>query len=93
VEVAVVRNIIARLNAAAVEATADQSVLGRFGDLGLEVALETPEALGALQKADIEKCGQSSRLQESRPSKAGSLMTRLKLWLSPWQLNTDSNRR
>jgi tripartite-type tricarboxylate transporter receptor subunit TctC len=52
------KNIIARLNAAAVEAIADQSVLSRFGDLGLGVApldQRTPEALGALQKADIEK--------------------------------------
>jgi tripartite-type tricarboxylate transporter receptor subunit TctC len=52
------KNIIARLNAAAVEAIADQTVLSRFGDLSLGVApldQRTPEALGALQKADIEK--------------------------------------
>jgi len=52
------KDIIARLNAAAVEAMADQGVRSRFRDLGLEVppaAQQTPEMLGALQKADIEK--------------------------------------
>jgi tripartite-type tricarboxylate transporter receptor subunit TctC len=52
------KDIIARLNAADVEAMADQNVRGRFGDLGLEVPLadqQTPEALGALQKAEAEK--------------------------------------
>jgi tripartite-type tricarboxylate transporter receptor subunit TctC len=52
------KDIIARLNAAAVEAMADQNVRSRFRDLGLEVPpadQQTPEVLGALQKADIEK--------------------------------------
>jgi tripartite-type tricarboxylate transporter receptor subunit TctC len=52
------KDIIARLNAAAVEAMADQHVRSRFRDLGLEVPpadQQTPEMLGALQKADIEK--------------------------------------
>jgi tripartite-type tricarboxylate transporter receptor subunit TctC len=52
------KDIIARINAAAVEAMADQNVRSRFRDLGLEVPpadQQTPETLGALQKADIEK--------------------------------------
>jgi tripartite-type tricarboxylate transporter receptor subunit TctC len=52
------KDIIARLNAAAVEAMADQKVRSRFRDLGLEVPpvdQQTPEALRALQKAEIEK--------------------------------------
>jgi hypothetical protein len=37
---------------------ADQSVRSRLFDLGVEIFLrerQTPEALGAMQKADIEK--------------------------------------
>jgi tripartite-type tricarboxylate transporter receptor subunit TctC len=52
------KDIIARLNAAAVEALADQAVRPRFVDIGLEVfprERQTPEALGALVKADAEK--------------------------------------
>ena len=51
-------DIIGKLNAAAVEALADQSVRSRLADLGMEVfprERQTPEALGAMQKADIEK--------------------------------------
>ena len=50
--------IINRLNAAAVEALADPAVQKRFDELGQNIPpreQQTPEALGALQKADIEK--------------------------------------
>jgi tripartite-type tricarboxylate transporter receptor subunit TctC len=52
------REIISRLNAAAVEALADPAVRSRFIDLGLEIfprERQTPEALGALQRSDAEK--------------------------------------
>jgi tripartite-type tricarboxylate transporter receptor subunit TctC len=52
------RDIIGKLNAAAVEALADPAVRSGFVDLGLEVfprIQQTPEALGALVKADAEK--------------------------------------
>ena len=50
--------IIGRLNASAVAALADPAVRSRLVDFGYEVfshERQTPEALGALQKADIEK--------------------------------------
>ncbi len=50
--------VVARLNAAAVEALADPLVRQRLADLGQEVfprERQTPEALAALQKAEIEK--------------------------------------
>jgi tripartite-type tricarboxylate transporter receptor subunit TctC len=52
------RDIVGRLNAAAVEALADPAVRSRFIELGYEVfprERQTPEVLGALQKADAEK--------------------------------------
>jgi tripartite-type tricarboxylate transporter receptor subunit TctC len=52
------RDIIAKLNAAAVEALADPAVRSRLADLGLDIFArerQTPEALGAIRKADIEK--------------------------------------
>ena len=52
------QQIIGKLNAAAVEALADQAVRARLVDLGYEVyprERQTPEALGALRKADAEK--------------------------------------
>jgi tripartite-type tricarboxylate transporter receptor subunit TctC len=52
------RDIIARLNKATVEALADPEVRARLNKLGQQVALreqQTPEALGALQKAEAEK--------------------------------------
>jgi tripartite-type tricarboxylate transporter receptor subunit TctC len=50
--------IIAKLDAAGAEALADPAVRSRLGDFGYEVfsrERQTPEALKALQKADIEK--------------------------------------
>ena len=52
------KEIIGKLNAAAVEALADQGLRSRLVDLGYEVyprERQTPEALGALRKADAEK--------------------------------------
>jgi tripartite-type tricarboxylate transporter receptor subunit TctC len=50
-------NVIAKLNAAAVEALAAPAVRQRFSDIEHDIPppeQQTPEALGALQKADIE---------------------------------------
>ena len=50
--------IVDRLNAAAVTALADPAVRARFAAMGQEIpprAQQTPEALAALNKADIEK--------------------------------------
>jgi tripartite-type tricarboxylate transporter receptor subunit TctC len=58
--------IITRLNAAVVEALADLAVQRYFTDSRAEIFprdQQTPEALGALQKAEIE---QESRLSEPR---------------------------
>ena len=52
------REIIAKLNAATVEALADPSVRQRLADLGQGIwprEQQTPEALGAYHKAEIEK--------------------------------------
>jgi tripartite-type tricarboxylate transporter receptor subunit TctC len=52
------KDVIAKLNAAVVNALADPSVRQRLGDVGLEIPprdQQTPEALGALQKAEIDK--------------------------------------
>jgi hypothetical protein len=49
--------IIGRLNAATVEALSDQAVRARLADLGYEVyprERQTPEALDALRKADVQ---------------------------------------
>jgi tripartite-type tricarboxylate transporter receptor subunit TctC len=52
------KEIIGKLNAAVVEALADEALRSRLADLGYEVyprERQTPEALGALRKADAEK--------------------------------------
>lgn len=52
------KDVIAKLNAATREALADPALQKRFSDLGLDVApreQQTPEALAAFQKAEIEK--------------------------------------
>jgi len=52
------RNIIAQLSAAVVNALADAGVRARLADMGEEIIprdQQTPEALRALQKAEIEK--------------------------------------
>jgi tripartite-type tricarboxylate transporter receptor subunit TctC len=52
------KEIIAKLNAAAVEATGDPAVRKRLGELGLDVPprdQQTPEALAVLHKSEIDK--------------------------------------
>jgi tripartite-type tricarboxylate transporter receptor subunit TctC len=52
------KDIIGKLNAAAVAALADPAVRSRFADIGQEIfppEQQTPEALGGLVKADAEK--------------------------------------
>ena len=52
------REIVGKLNQAAVEAVADPSARQRLADIGQEIfppEQQTPEALAALQKAEIEK--------------------------------------
>ena len=52
------KNIIAKLNASAIDALAVPTVRARLADLGQEIFppdQQTPEALGAFQKAEIEK--------------------------------------
>jgi tripartite-type tricarboxylate transporter receptor subunit TctC len=52
------REIVARLDAAVVDALADPTVRSRLADLGQTIfppAQQTPEALGRLQRAEIEK--------------------------------------
>jgi tripartite-type tricarboxylate transporter receptor subunit TctC len=52
------KEIIGKLNAAAVEALADEALRSRLADIGYEVyppERQTPEALNALRKADADR--------------------------------------
>jgi len=52
------KDVVARLNAAMMEALADPALKARFADLGLDVApreLQTPQGLAAFHKAEIDK--------------------------------------
>jgi tripartite-type tricarboxylate transporter receptor subunit TctC len=52
------KEVISKLNTAVVDALADLAVQSRLADLGYQVfprERQTPETLGALQKADAEK--------------------------------------
>jgi tripartite-type tricarboxylate transporter receptor subunit TctC len=52
------KDIIAKLNAATMDTLTDPTVRQRIADLGLEIPpsdQQTPEALGALQRAEIQK--------------------------------------
>jgi tripartite-type tricarboxylate transporter receptor subunit TctC len=52
------RDVIAKLNAAVVDTLADSTVRQRLAEIGQEIfprEQQTPEALGAFQKAEIEK--------------------------------------
>ena len=52
------KDVIAKLNAAMVQALAEPAVHARFSDLGLDIASreqQTPEGLAAFHKAEIEK--------------------------------------
>jgi tripartite-type tricarboxylate transporter receptor subunit TctC len=52
------KDVIAKLNAATIEALADPAIQKRFVELGLDVAprgQQTPEGLAAFQKAEIDK--------------------------------------
>jgi len=52
------KQVVARLNAAMVEALADPALKARFSDLGLDVApreLQAPQGLATFHQAEIEK--------------------------------------
>jgi tripartite-type tricarboxylate transporter receptor subunit TctC len=52
------KDVVAKLNAAVVDALAHQTVRQQLADLGQEVPprdQQTPEALGAFQRAEMEK--------------------------------------
>ena len=52
------KDIIAKLNGAVMDALTDPTVRARLADLGAEIFprdKQTPESLGAFQKAEIEK--------------------------------------
>jgi tripartite-type tricarboxylate transporter receptor subunit TctC len=52
------RDIVVKLHAAVIDALADPALAKRFGDIGQEIwprAQQTPEALAALQKSEIDR--------------------------------------
>jgi tripartite-type tricarboxylate transporter receptor subunit TctC len=52
------KDIVVKLHAAVIDALADPALAKRFGDIGQEIwprAQQTPEALAALQKSEIER--------------------------------------
>ena len=52
------KDVVEQLNTAAVSSLADPTVRKRLADLGFEIPArdrQTPEALGAFQRAEIEK--------------------------------------
>jgi tripartite-type tricarboxylate transporter receptor subunit TctC len=52
------KDVVARLNVAIMQALGDRAVSARFAELGLDVASreqQTPEALAAFHKTEIEK--------------------------------------
>ncbi len=52
------KDVVAKLNAALVEALADPAIRAKFADMGLDIASreqQTPEGLAAFHKAEIEK--------------------------------------
>jgi tripartite-type tricarboxylate transporter receptor subunit TctC len=65
------RDVVAKINAAAVEALADPTVQSRFVELGQEIFSrdrQTPASLGEIAKADAENGGRSSRNWASEQS-------------------------
>jgi tripartite-type tricarboxylate transporter receptor subunit TctC len=64
--------IITKLNTAVVAALADPAAQAKMAELGQEIyprARQTPEAFGALQRAEIENGGRSSRPRTSNCNK------------------------
>jgi tripartite-type tricarboxylate transporter receptor subunit TctC len=52
------KDVVTKINAAVVNTLSDPTVRRRFAELGQEIAprdQQTPESLGAFQKAEIEK--------------------------------------
>jgi tripartite-type tricarboxylate transporter receptor subunit TctC len=66
------KDIISKLNAAAVDAMADRSVRDRLGQLGYEIpprAQQAPEMLGEFQRSEIERWWPTSKPPTSGQSK------------------------